>query len=63
MEGYEKSVLVIRLWKKKVRGFMLKKRFRELAMKFNSKRYIVNIRSRREKLRKGLLESQEPGVF
>ena len=45
--------------KTKVRGFMLKKRAWELEMKFNSKRYIVNTRGRREKLRKELLEIEE----
>ena len=38
----------------------MKKRFRESAMRLNSKRYIVNKRSRREKLRTGLLEMLEP---
>lgn len=39
---------------------MLKKRFMELSMKFNSKRYIVNTRGRIETLRKGLLEIRQP---
>lgn len=38
---------------------MLKKKAWELAMKFYSERYIVNTRSRREKLRKEFLEIQE----
>lgn len=34
----------------------MRKRFRESAMRLNSKRYIVNKRSRRGKLRTGLVE-------
>lgn len=45
--------------KKEGQGIYVEERAWELEMKFNSKRYIVNTRGRREKLRKELLEIEE----